>query len=81
MAKRVYSIRKQVRMYFINFLWFGVGVAVIAALAGLATVLPDQTLQIGQIEVSSKLFYNIIGFSVGIIFMATAIRRLLRVNL
>lgn len=75
------SLTKTIRQYMVNFLWFGVGVIVIAALAGLAAILPDQTLTIGQIEISSRLFYNVIGFAVGIVFMSVAVHRLLRVRL
>lgn len=78
-------LSKSVREYLIGFLWLGVGLGVIAFIAGMSAVLPSSTITIGSgqnaIQIQTSLFYNIIGFSVGVLFMINAVRKILRINL
>lgn len=80
-----YNLSTNIRSYLIGFLWLGIGLAVIGAIAGLSSVLPSQTISIGSgtnaIQIESSLFYNVIGFAIGIVFMLNAVRRLLKVRL
>lgn len=78
---RQYGLSRLVRSYLVGFLWLGVGIAVIAAIVGLTTVLPESTITIGSVQLSTDVFYNAIGFGIGIVFLLTAVRRILKIRL
>jgi hypothetical protein len=74
-ARRAPTLSRSLRRYFQAMLFIMLGTLIIGVISYVATIVPEISISIGDVEISNKMIISLISWVAGILFVVTGIQR------
>jgi predicted membrane channel-forming protein YqfA (hemolysin III family) len=74
-ARRPPTLSRSLRRYFQAMLFILMGTFIIGVISYVATIVPEISLEIGDVSISNRLIIGLISWVAGILFVVTGIQR------